>query len=62
MAMGPLQPFSPHPPADLPLSSGRAQRIHNTFTNTNNNEGGGGGGTTSTSSQRNAWDRKFNEL
>jgi hypothetical protein len=50
-ALGPRQPFSPHPLADLPLPlpSGRTLRRCNTFTNANSNdEGGGGGGTSST--------------
>eukprot|EP00984_Skeletonema_dohrnii_P015701 scaffold6832_cov143-Skeletonema_dohrnii-CCMP3373.AAC.1 len=46
--MGPRQPFSPHPPADLPLPSGRTLRRRNTYTYKINDEGGGGGGTTST--------------
>eukprot|EP00984_Skeletonema_dohrnii_P011471 scaffold4584_cov180-Skeletonema_dohrnii-CCMP3373.AAC.1 len=45
--MGPRQPFSPHPPADLPLPSGRRLRRRNTYTYNSNGEGGGGG-TTST--------------
>jgi hypothetical protein len=52
-ALGPRQrqPFSPHPPAvlPLPLQSGRTLRRRSTFTNTNSNDEGGGGGGTSTS-------------